>query len=156
MAWFAKGWSRVSSIALFSLILRADILPFLVKRGAAVKQQKGGKMLYGGDDKSCCGLWGPALQPSEAVFLWDNSISSWSKKTIALRLQRFHEDDVEEEVQERPPAPSAAAAAAAAAAEATADTSESAPPPSPPPLAPEEGEGDDYAEEGVGDEDEAS
>ena len=40
----------------------------------------------------CRGGWGPALQPSEVIFCWDNSYSGWSKKTISYTIRVFNED----------------------------------------------------------------
>ena len=65
----------------------------------------------------CRGGWGPALQPSEVIFCWDNSYSGWSKKTISYTIRVFNEDQAVAVA-------SRATAARASAAASTGDSSE--------------------------------
>ena len=65
----------------------------------------------------CRGGWGPALQPSEVIFCWDNSYSGWSKKTISYTIRVFNEDQAAAVA-------SRATAARASAAATTGDSSE--------------------------------
>jgi len=66
----------------------------------------------------CRGVWGAALQACEVVFCWDNSYSTWTKKTISYSIRVFSEDGALREAAtvSRGGAGAAAAPAAAAAA----------------------------------------